>query len=376
MIADSRPGKYRTFAFLCGTRDYHAMDWFRSARNLVEPDRLVVLTDIRGGEGFTDLAQPGDTVVNLVVIDRYLLDGQSRFGSLWRNLLKFAIFPIQAMLVRRFARQHPNTLFFAHSMYYLWLAWAAGVVFVGTPQGSDLLVKPWKSRLFHYLSAKAMKAAKLVTVDSEAMAEAALKIADVRCALVQNGVSITEIQNRVSETAMGSNVRSSVVSPRAITPLYRIADIISARNRMSGHAPDLCLLYPFSESEYLGKCRTQCTERDLDLGRVDRKRMYQIFSEARLVISIPSSDSSPRSVYEAIFCGAPVAICHNRYYDILPDDMKSRIILIDLDNPEWFETALKAADLLIRSEPDFSEATWDMFDQRASLRKIMELAAQ
>lgn len=103
--------------------------------------------------------------------------------------------------------------------------------------------------------------------------------------------------------------------------------------------------------------------------------MYQIFSEARLVISIPLSDSSPRSVYEAIFCGAPVAICHNRYYDILPDDMKSRMILIDLDNPDWFELALTEADVLIQSEPEFSAETWDMFDQRASLKKIMELAA-
>lgn len=215
------------------------MDWFRSACNIVEPDRLVVLTDVRGGEGFTDLAQPGDNVEELVIIDRYLLDGQSKFGSLWRNLLKFAIFPIQAMRVRRFARQHPDTLFFAHSMYYLWLAWAAGVVFVGTPQGSDLLVKPWKSKLFHYLSAKAMQAAKLVTVDSEAMAEAALKIANVRCAVVQNGVSVTEIRPCVFNTATGCNIRSSVVSPRAITPLYRIAEIISARNAMGEKGPAL-----------------------------------------------------------------------------------------------------------------------------------------
>ncbi len=351
------------------------MDWFRSARNIVEPDRLVVLTDIRGGEGFTDLAQPGDNVVDLVVIDRYLLDGQSRFGSLWRNILKFAIFPIQAMLVRRFARKHPDTLFFAHSMYYLWLAWAAGVVFVGTPQGSDLLVKPWKSKLFHYLSAKAMQAAKLVTVDSEAMADAALKIANVRTAIVQNGVSVTEIRPRVSKTPTERNMRHSVVSPRAITPLYRIAEIISARNAMGENGPPLCLFYPFSESEYLGKCRSLRVDEDLDLGRVDRERMYQIFSEARLVISIPLSDSSPRSVYEAIFCGAPVAICHNRYYDILPEDMKNRMILIDLDNPDWFEKALIAADLLIQSEPEFSAATWDMFDQRESLKKIMELAA-
>lgn len=351
------------------------MDWFRSARSIIEPDRLVVLTDVRGGEGFTDLTQPGDNVVELLIIDRFLLNGQSRFGSLWRNLLKFAIFPVQAMLVRRFARRHPDTLFFAHSMYYLWLAWASGVVFVGTPQGSDLLVKPWKSKLFRYLSAKSMQAAKLVTVDSEAMADAALKIADVHCAIVQNGVSVVEIQQHVSQMPSSRNIRKTVVSPRAITPLYRIAEIVTARNAMDENGPPLCLFYPFSESEYLEKCRSIRRPEDLDLGRVDRQRMYQIFSEARLVISIPLSDSSPRSVYEAIFCGAPVAICHNRYYDILPDDMKNRIILIDLENPNWLEQALVEAEVLIATEPEFSEATWDMFDQRASLKKIMELAA-
>jgi hypothetical protein len=52
---------------------------------------------------------------------------------------------LQILLLKRFAKKNPNTIFYAHSMYYLVLARAAKVNYVGTPQGSDILIKPLKS---------------------------------------------------------------------------------------------------------------------------------------------------------------------------------------------------------------------------------------
>ena len=79
---------------------------------------------------------------------------------------------------------------------------------------------------------------------------------------------------------------------------------------------------------------------DEDISRLNKIDMYKNFIEAKLVISIPYSDSSPRSVYEAIFCGAIVAITYNNYYQNLPDSLKARVIIVDINQKGWFYNAI------------------------------------
>jgi hypothetical protein len=375
MVGGSAGIKDRDYIFLCSTRDYHAMDWFRSANELKDEGRLgrrlAILTESRGGEGFPDLARDGDEVHELFIIDRLLLSRQTRWGSLWRNAVKFLLLPLQILLLYRFAARNPGNLYFAHSMYYIWLAWAAGVDFVGTPQGSDLLVKPNRSAVYRYLTVKSLRAAKVVTVDSEAMARASRDIADVEPEIIQNGIDIKTIKNLPPEEPCN---RDCVVSPRAITPLYRIDAIVDSIN--TGQPLDLPVefIYPFFDEAYHRECIARADFPLNDNGRVARERMYELFRRSRLVLSIPSSDSSPRSVYEAIFCGAPVAICPNAYHDTLPASMRSRVILVDLKNPDWFDDALLRADTILSQRTTIDPAEWDLFDQRKSLEKLIKIA--
>ena len=44
------------------------------------------------------------------------------------------------------------------------------------------------------------------------------------------------------------------------------------------------------------------------LGSVPAERMPDVYRAADVVVSIPSSDSSPRSVWEALACGGPVVV--------------------------------------------------------------------
>lgn len=117
----------RKLVFLCGARDFHAMDWYRSALKVFPHIDTVIVTDLIQGEGFKNLITEHDTVYKLVVLDRILFTIQSRYGDIWRNFIKAVLFPIQVALLRRFAHHNPGALYQAHSMYYLWLAWAAGV---------------------------------------------------------------------------------------------------------------------------------------------------------------------------------------------------------------------------------------------------------
>ena len=112
---------------------------------------------------------------------------------------------------------------------------------------------------------------------------------------------------------------------------------------------------------------------DNDLGRVDRISMYNLFFETNLVLSIPYSDSSPRSVYEAIFCGCAVGITYQPYYDLLPLCMKKRIILINLKEKNWLDSAYKKSKTILKYNYYPSRKAIELFDQRLSFKKIYNL---
>ena len=71
--------------------------------------------------------------------------------------------------------------------------------------------------------------------------------------------------------------------------------------------------------------------------------MYSLFANALLAVSVPTSDSSPRSVYEAIFCGCVVAVTDLRWVHDMPSSMRERVILVDLSDENWLRGALTEA---------------------------------
>lgn len=363
--------KSNNFVFLCGARDFHAMDWYSSAKELIDDSsKISIVTDLIEGEGFKRLVDSSDNVFKLIILDGLLLKKQSRLADLWRNILKLLLLPIQVLLLRRFHEKNKNSIFFAHSMYYLWLAHFAGVNFIGTPQGSDLLVKPFKSKLFKYLSIKALRSAKFVTVDSEMMRLSCVKISGVDPVIIQNGIDLTAInkKNTSDEDEVESNNR--ILSLRGFTELYRLKQIIESRNfNLKNISIDF--IYPFQDESY--KSKISFLGQDKDFGRVSRNDMYALMRNARLVVSIPSSDSSPRSVYEAIFCNAIVAITYNKYFEDLPKCMQSRIIIVDIKDKDWLKIAFYRAKDIRRKNFEPSAEALDLFDQKRSFKKKMKL---
>lgn len=136
---------FQVYAFLCGARDYHAMDCYQSAKQLYRDKQVMVVTDLLAAEGLESLATDDDIVEKLLIIDRFLIRRRCRLADLWRNVLKMAVLPIQAWKLKRFYQRHPDTIFLAHGMYYMRLAQQARVPYIGTPQGSEILVRPYQS---------------------------------------------------------------------------------------------------------------------------------------------------------------------------------------------------------------------------------------
>lgn len=365
----------KQLVFLCGARDFHAMDWYKSAKDFLPCVEVSIVTDLISGEGFNKIITDEDKVHKLVILDSFLFRKQSNFGDKWRNFLKLLLLPIQVYLLKRFAKNNPNAIYHAHSMYYLVLARAAKVNYVGTPQGSDILVKPLRSKFYRNFAIYGLMKAKNITVDSKNMQDGVMVLVNRMAHIIQNGIDISaikEFQEKRNNISKTHNKRSRILSMRGFTELYRIKEIVEARNK-SNIVNLITFIYPFYDILYKIKCSSILKKEDIDLGRVDRNTMYKLFWQSQLVISIPISDSSPRSVYEAIFCGAVVAITYNSYFDILPECMQSRIIIVDLNDKNWLIDAIYKSQIMIQKKYKPSAFAIELFDQKESFKKIQKL---
>ncbi len=364
---------YSSIGMLCGARDYHAYDWYISAKANFKNKEVFILTDLIGGEGFKKIIGNGDIVYPLLIIDNILIANQSRRGDIWRNFVKMIVLPIQVFLICVFNVKKKNAIYQAHSMYYIWLAYFSRIKFIATPQGSDILVKPHISKIYKYLSRISLKKALMINVDSQHMQEAIHSLYNLSSVVVQNGIDINSISKMIIQPATIN--RDKVVSIRAITELYQVDKILQSRNcGQHSHQP-IEFVYPFMDGQYMNDIRGLFIKEDIDHGRLPKNKLFKLLICTKLVISIPSSDSSPRSVYEAIFCGAIVAMNYNPYYDVLPNSMKSRIILVDFSVETWFDEVMIKADQKCSMMFKPCDIAYHQFNQLTSFSRMINKMA-
>jgi hypothetical protein len=360
--------KNKTIVIVGGARDYHVMDWYRTIYSLVPERKVILLTDLIGGEGFKVLINERDKIEKLFIIDDFLFSRQTRGGDIWRNVFKLLVLPYQVFLLKKYAKYNPDSIFHAQPMYYMFLCWFAGVEFIGTPQGSEILVRPKISKLYSFFANKTLNAAKYVTVDSQSMKNGIYDLSKKEAIIIQNGIDINEISNFINF----KEDKLVICSMRGMTSLYRIVEIVRARN-MSSVKSDLTLIYPFQDEIYKSEIIPNLQSGDVDLGRLGKQEMYKLLASSLLVISIPKSDSSPRSVYESIFLGACVAVTYNSWIDVLPQCMKDRLFIIDINDAFWFDKAVNYARNISKTPFIPSEEALEMFDQKRTMKKAIEL---
>lgn len=356
----------KTVVILGGARDFHAIDWYRTVIRICPQREVVFITDLFGGEGYIDLSKPEDKIFSLFVLDKYLFSRQFRGSNIWRNLIKLIFLPIQAIKLRRILNNFPDYIVHAHPMYYMAVCLFAGVEYIGTPQGSEILVRPVRSRIYRFFAKKVLRSARVLTVDSQQMKDGIQSIAGVNAHIFQNGINIDEIKKYDAQKK-----RERVVSIRGIDELYRISDIIESRNKNSSLVP-LTFIYPFADASYIASLRRLFDVHDQDLGRLEKDQMYSLLSESLLVISIPRSDSSPRSVYESIFAGACVAVTYNKWIDVLPPCMRSRVFVVELSDDQWFSKAISYAQQIVNTPFIASKEAIELYDENVSIGKVIE----
>jgi len=199
--------------------------------------------------------------------------------------------------------------------------------------------------------------AERILVDSERMRLACVSLGSEKVEISQYGIDTNK--------CLAANVnheRTKVVSNRGIEENYRINHIISARNATVPRLP-ITFIYPLSDLGYYRGLLSKLDVKDKNLGTISKDDCCELYAKASLVISIPISDSSPRSVYEAIFCGAPVATVYSPWIDNLPTSMRERVVVLNPLDEGWFREAISFADKIRYSRFKPCSDAMERFDQ-------------
>ena len=98
-----------------------------------------------------------------------------------------------------------------------------------------------------------------------------------------------------------------ILSPRSLTPVYNPETILAAFALVKRARPDAQLVLKHMGIDDPTVPGVDDTGVHV-VGHVPHERMARYFQAADVCVSIPSSDSSPRSVWEAMACGCPVIV--------------------------------------------------------------------
>lgn len=354
----------KPICFVASARDYHAIDWYRTVKNLCRDRRVFIATDLIESEGIERLVDERDEVVHLFDLDRWLFKRQSKFANNWRNIIKVIAVPLAAYRLNSLSKK-VDAIFHAHSMYYIFLCWLARVEFIATPMGSDVLVRPDRSKVYRLFTIYSLRAAAAITVDSSALQEKVRLLCEKDSHIIQNGID----SNGTLIYREQRNNRTKVISIRGMDPNYRIFELVQARNS-SSYPALFDFIYPFHEENYLDSIKKLLNAEDRDHGRVSKEVMYQMLGKSFAVFSIPISDSSPRSVYEAIFCGAIVVVSYSKWVELLPRCMRSRVIVVDIKQQNWFEDALQASQRICSIPFNPSREALELFDEIEAMKMV------
>jgi hypothetical protein len=360
----------REIIFVGDGRDFHARDWYLTIKKICSSRAVIYVTDLIESEGCPRLVNENDIIINLFNIDRLLFKKVSKWGNYWRNIIKVLAFPIQVPRLKKIVKDYPNAVFHAHTMYYMFLCWMAQIEYIGTPQGSEILVRPYRSMIYRFFARKALLAANHIVVDSVNLQNGILKLCGKTSNVIQNGINADEIEQNIKGIKKN---RTHIASIRGLYQNYRIEEIFAARDRCTFFTP-LLLFYPFSEYGYKKNLSKKMTEKDVDLGRIETKEeMYRVLGATLLAISIPESDSSPRSVYESLFCGCCVAVSYNPWIEMLPECMRVRVVVVNIEEDLWLEKAIEQARIITRESFIPSKEALELYDQTRSMKIVADL---
>ena len=119
----------------------------------------------------------------------------------------------------------------------------------------------------------------------------------------------------------------TMLSPRSLAAVYNIPTIIDAFGRLGSEVGHLQLVLKHMGVENADLGLLPHPERIRMVGHVPYERMADYYRAADVCISAASSDSSPRSVWEAMACGCPVVVSDLPWVRELIEDERHALVV-------------------------------------------------
>lgn len=235
----------------------------------------------------------------------------------------------------------------------------------------------------------AVRATDFITCDSDDLAQTicgSLGVPASNVEVIQWGVDtqhfhFTGRDNDLART-LGLGDRPVVFSPRNFTPLYNQETIVRAFRRVQDSRPDAMLVFKYHNGDmsYRNKILALVDELGLrDSVRVVEtipyERMPDLYSMARVVVSVPFSDGTPMSLLEAMACGA-VPICSDlpSLREWVTDGVNG--FLVPVDDPNAIASRILQALSDAPLAATFAESNRQLVERRASRRVHMSRMVQ
>ncbi len=242
--------------------------------------------------------------------------------------------------------------------------WIPGFAFFAALAGaSPLVATAWGSDVLRanrrQLAAGryTMRRADLVMADSRALLARLEELGapSDRTLVVNWGVDLDAF-SPASDGRAGARARlgleegPTVFSPRSLFPVYNIPTIVEAFERVVGQRPDLRLVIKHMGSTGQDIGEVAHPERVSLIGHVPYERMADFYRAADVCVSIASSDSSPRSVWEAMACGTPLVISDLPWvHELIENERHALVVPIET-------AAVAEAIRRVLSEPSLAAA--------------------
>ena len=329
-----------------------------------------------------------DYLLNQAYQNITIIESEGLFGRIlnlfkfeshkWHQFNKLVSVNIYARKLDAIIEKYNIDIVHAHSLYYGYLASfiKEGTPVVFTPMGSDIILHAQNSRVYQYMAFSAFKRANIVTGDSLLLQKQGYKVGakSSNNYVIQNGVDsaiFCQKSNNLRRYYSVSDDEVLIFSPRAITPLYNIDIILEAIYGLinTGYKLKCMLSFAFGD-EYSEQLRRQARDLGIEdnilwLGYLSYEDMAKHYNAADIVVSIPSSDSSPKSVYEAMFCKKPVVVSDLQWsYELLDGDCIVRVGVRDseqlivainkiITNTEYAQNLASNALLIARKNFDY-----------------------
>jgi len=228
-----------------------------------------------------------------------------------------------------------------HGLFSLFVAHIAGISnsrIIFTPQGSDLLILPDKNSIVRKFLLHKLARIAFITADSNLLLEKALVLSPSlkknKLKIIQNGIPLADIDKLIKKRENFKKRNIDICWIRGVSNVYQFEYFLKLLKKLSNFSTskiNVCIISAYG--------RMTLPKQIYDYENINIKLLPRLNSEdflstlynSKIVISIPKSDSSPRSVYEALILGCTIFVTNLECFNWISSKLKSKFIYCSYD---------------------------------------------